>query len=245
MTRDNHQTAIQPVDSKRDSPATRGLDGERTKAKKKWWRRPLYISLVLTGVAIVGLITLPFVWDATRTSYVPTYSDGEIKELVLSHYRSQAPLDSIPVFDGHEAAIERVGGRIVGDAPPFIRLGRLLRYGVAIDWPPGFSCYDRMMLLTEGNPEFEIEWQPILHEGRVLKESSWHVRITGGQMPIWETHRFAGQTSWEGRQRIPFRSPIYLDEVWVHDFDGRVFEANCGGPLEQPEAFRRGTGTTQ
>ena len=135
--------------------------------------------------------------------------------------------------------MEHVGATIAGDAPPFIRLGRLLRYGVAVEWPPGFTCYDRMMLLTEGRPEFEVEWQPIVHEGRVLRESSWHVRISGGKQPIWETHRYAGQTSWEGMQRIPFRSPIYLDEVWVHDFDERVFEANCAGPLEQQEASRR------
>ena len=216
---------------------------EEVPAKKKWWRRPLYISLVLTGVAIVGLVILPFIWDATRTSYVPTHSERAIKDVVIGHYRSQAPKTSIPVFEGHEAAIDRAGASIVGDAPPFIRLGRLLRYGVAIDWPLGFTCYDRMMLLTEGNPEFEIEWQPIVHEGRVLRESSWHVRITGGPQPIWETHRFAGQTSWEGMQRIPFRSPICLDEVWVHDFDEQVFEANCAGPLEQPEASRGKSGT--
>ena len=210
---------------------------------KKWWRRPLYLSLTATGIAIIGLIALPYVWDATRTSYVPSHSERDIKELVIEHYRSQAPKTSIPVFDGHEAAIERVGASIAGDAPPFIRLGRLLRYGVAVNWPPGFTCYDRMMLLTDGSPEFEIEWQPIVHEGRVLRESSWHVRISGGKQPIWETHRYAGQTSWEGMRRIPFRSPIYLDEVWIHDFNERVFEANCAGPLEQPEASRREAGS--
>ena len=219
------------------------LDHERGAGKKKWWRRPLYVSLALTGIAIVGLVILPFAWDATRTSYVPTHSDREIRDLVVEHYRSQRPKTSIPVFDGYEEALERVGASVAGDAPPFIRLGRLLRYGVAIDWPPGFTCYDRMTLLTEGNPEFEIEWQPIVHEGRVLRESSWHVRISGGPQPIWETHRFAGQTSWEGMTRIPFRSPIYLDEVWVHDFNEQVFEANCGGPLEQPDASRRQPGT--
>ena len=181
-------------------------------------------------------------WDATRTNYVPTHSEREIMDLVIEHYRSQAPMTSIPVFDGYEDALERVGASITGDAPPFIRLGTLLRYGVAIQWPTDFTCYDRMMLLTDGNPEFEIEWQPIVHEGRVLRESSWHIRISGGQRPIWETHRFAGQTSWEGMQRIPFRSPIYLDEVWIHDFDEQVFEANCartprtivrGQPLER------------
>ena len=209
------------------------LTNEQIEVKKRWWRRPLYISLAATGVAIAGLIVLPFVWDATRTNYVPTHSEREIMDLMIEHYRSHAPMTSIPVFDGHEDVLERVGASITGDAPPFIRLGTLLRYGVAIQWPTDFTCYDRMMLLTDGNPEFEIEWQPIVHEGRVLRESSWHIGISGGQRPIWETHRFAGQTSWEGMQRIPFRSPIYLDEVWIHDFDEQVFEANCAGPLEQ------------
>ncbi len=137
----------------------------------------------------------------------------------------------MPIFDGHESAVEEAGGVIVGSARPFIRLGRLLRYGVEVRWPVGFTCYDRMMLMTDGFPDFEIEWRPIVENDLVIRESSWHVRITGGQQPIWETHRYAGQTDWEGMQRIPYRSHIYLDEVWVHDFNGEIFEANCAGPL--------------
>ena len=200
-------------------------------AGKKWWRRPLYISLAATGIAVIGLIALPFAWDLTRTSYAPAHSADEIRQIVIDYYRTQAPKSSIPIFDGHEAALEAAGASIIGNAPPYIRLGRLLRYGVEVRWPEAFSCYDRMMLLTEGAPEFEIEWRPIVQDGRALQESSWHVRITGGQQPIWETHRFAGQTGWEGLNRIPYRSHVYIDEVWIHDFNEQIFEANCAGSL--------------